>query len=568
MSSFPTEKNVARTMGEQPNATKVVMLEGLEPPKTLSETDMESFKRRFSTLFLDEGRSRQGGIGKVYHASNSWGEQFALKVLDTSNVSTGQNDEALESPNIDHYMQEAFEQEYETHRLSASMKGFPKIYAKGQWDGTPAIIMEWVEGETLSKAKVGLAIDDQARVSPLVAARIGRDLFDLLARMELLNEGLVHRDISPANIMVSTAGASIDEQLESGVVELRLIDFGSAALIARDSSITEKFSAPRGATPDFAAPEMLTEDVPDVGALRKSPSIDVYAAGSVLYWLLAGHAPFNLRKTAPDGTRLSPYRIKTETSPSPLEMAHNSEADLESLLLAEPQTLAAVLEAMAQAESAPTKSETVVALDLVDSQLAEIVQACLGANQDTRPSAKAVRDALEAFLGNYSENLKRTLAGKGLLPVSARSLEPERAQVRPRRAKAQIVGQVIAAVVELGIIFTCTLMLNGVPVSLDMFGSPVHWSANWAAIASSLLLPAAFGTLLRWNGFRGSAGLVRATIGVIAGLALSLVALLATTFPIPALGNLYMGAAIACAACSWLYFVLDFTYADNRKGRQ
>lgn len=568
MSSFPTEKSIALTMGEQPNATRVVMLEDLKSPKTLSETDIEDFRRRFSTLFLDEGRRRQGGIGKVYHASNSWGEQFALKVLDASNGSSSQNDEAPESPDIDHYLQEAFEQEYETHRLSASMKGFPRLYAQGQWDGTPTIIMEWVEGETLSKAKVGLAVDDQGRVSPLIAAKIGIALFDLLARMELLNEGLVHRDISPSNVMVCTAGAPIEEQLETGDIELRLIDFGSAALIARDSSITEKFSAPRGATPDFAAPEMLTEDVPDVAALRKSPSIDVYAAGSVLYWMLAGHAPFNLRKTASDGSRLSPYRIKTETAPSPLEMAHNPEADLESLLLVDPRTVAVAQEAMTQAESARTKSEMLAALDRVDGQLAEIVQACLNANQDARPSAKAVRDALEAFLGNYSENLKRALADKGLLPVSARSLAPEHVQVRPKRPKGQIIGQLVAAAVELGVICTCALMLNGIPVSLDMFGFPLQGSANWAVIAGSLLLPAAFGALLRWNGVRDSAGLARATMGVVAGLVLCLMAWLATTFPIPALGNLYLGASIASAACSWLFYVLDFAFANNRKGRQ
>ena len=51
---------------------------------------------------------------------------------------------------------------------------------------------------------------------------------------------------------------------------------------------------PRGATPDFAPPEMLTEDIANVSTMRKSSAVDVYAAASVLYLLLSGHTPFDL----------------------------------------------------------------------------------------------------------------------------------------------------------------------------------------------------------------------------------------------------------------------------------
>lgn len=569
MSNSSSEKNAyTETKGIELNAPKVIILDALEPSHTLAGDDLSNFKRRFSTLFLDESRSRNGGLGKVYHASNTLGEEFAIKVLDATNGSLGQNGEPSHNQDIDSYLQEAFKQEYETQRLSANMKGFPRLYGKGELNGTPVIIMEWIEGDTLTKAIRGKTLDDQGRVSPLNAANIGLALFDLLARMELLNEGLIHRDISPSNIMVSTTNATINEQLDTGKVELRLIDFGSAALAARDSSITEKFSAPRGATPDFAAPEMLTEDIPDVAALRKSSSIDVYAAGSVLYWLLTGHAPFDLRQTASNGTRLSPYRIKIENAPIPLELAHNIKADLESTLIADQQTLDIVKKAMDQAESKPTQSEMLAALDRVDSQLTEVVLACLNTNQSERPSAKTVHNALGAFVNNYEENLKRALSGNNLIPVTSNSLKPTIDQKSSKKPKAQIAVQVITAIVQLCIICTCAVLLNGIPISLDVFGSSIPMNANGFAIAGTLLFPVLFGALFRWNSIHGSAGFARATVGVITGFAISLIIWLTTTFPIPSFSYLYMGAAIADAACSWLYFVVDFALTDRQKGKE
>mgnify|MGYP000376364443 CR=1 FL=1 len=77
------------------------------------------------------------------------------------------------------------------------MKGFPRLFGRGQVAGVPCIVMEWVEGVTLDRVRRTLAVDGAGRVSPLVAARIGRDLFDLVARMGFVEGGFVHRDISP-----------------------------------------------------------------------------------------------------------------------------------------------------------------------------------------------------------------------------------------------------------------------------------------------------------------------------------------------------------------------------------
>ena len=64
----------------------------------------------------------------------------------------------------------------------------------------------------------------------------------------------------------------------------------------------------RCATADYAPPEMLTVDLPDLTELRKSAKIDVYAAASVIFGLAGGSAPYDLGAHAD----ASPHRIKTD----------------------------------------------------------------------------------------------------------------------------------------------------------------------------------------------------------------------------------------------------------------
>lgn len=153
--------------------------------------------------------------------------------------------------------------------------------------------MEWVEGVTLSVAARMLSVDEAGRVAPLVAARIGRDLADLLTRLDLVGDGFVHRDISPSNILVRTAHLSVTEQAADGAFDLCLIDFGSSVHLDPMGApgYTMRYATLRRATPDYAPPEMLTGDLPNLVELRKSEKIDVYAAASVIFELACGLPP-------------------------------------------------------------------------------------------------------------------------------------------------------------------------------------------------------------------------------------------------------------------------------------
>ena len=338
---------------------RLARVDGFEPAVALGADELSVYLRRFTMLFADDATMRRGGIGRVTRAVNAQGEAVALKQLILPARDEFDDDAAHEA--LAAKFKAAFREEYECHRALSGLKGFPRLYGWGEVDGVPAIVMEWVEGETLARLRSRLAADDAGRLSPLVAARLGRDLFDLLCRMSLVGEGFVHRDISPANIMVRTARLPLDRQLAEGTFDLCLIDFGSSLALEPASAVagtggkasfTERYATLRRATVAYAPPEMLTDDIPDLRMLRMSPAIDVYAAASTVYELIAGIAPYEAAPGASgtSGTRkktrdiASPYRLKMDTLPDYPVGAHAPGCDLTQLLRREPDVALAAAE--------------------------------------------------------------------------------------------------------------------------------------------------------------------------------------------------------------------------------
>ena len=252
-----------------------IRLEEFEEPYGMPERERSAYRRRFITLFADDESARRGGLGMVTRVTNALGEQYALKVLLLPERVDGEEDGSYDARLT--AARAAFRAEYESHRAVSGFKGFPRLYGYALVDGCPAMVMEWVEGVTLAQARGLLAVDDEGRLAPLTAARLGRDLFDLLVRLELVGDGFVHRDISPANIMLRTAHLSPAEQDAEGAFDLCLIDFGSSVNIdpAASTSFTAKYATMRCATLGYAPPEMLTGDLPNITRLRTSQKIDV-----------------------------------------------------------------------------------------------------------------------------------------------------------------------------------------------------------------------------------------------------------------------------------------------------
>lgn len=137
------------------------------------------------------------------------------------------------------------------------------VYDMGEADGHLYIAMELIEGDdlrTLIEKRVPLPIVERVRIFMQICAGLGY----------AHERGIVHRDVKPANIIVTTLG------------RVKLLDFGLARLDSR-ASITR-----RGVilgTPDYMAPEQAQGRPIDART-------DLFAAGAVLYEFLTQHKPF------------------------------------------------------------------------------------------------------------------------------------------------------------------------------------------------------------------------------------------------------------------------------------
>ncbi len=195
----------------------------------------------------------RGGMGEVYRAERADGQfrkPVALKLARA---------EATLRP-------EQFDNE---RQILATLEhpGIARLIDGGLSDESrPYMVMELVEG-------LDLLAHCDARALPL-AARLALFIQVCDAVDHAHRHLVVHRDLKPGNILVSTQG------------DVKLLDFGIAKLL--ESGIADQRTATL-MTPEYAAPEQL-EGRPVTTAT------DVFALGVLLHQLLAGKAPWNLRE--------------------------------------------------------------------------------------------------------------------------------------------------------------------------------------------------------------------------------------------------------------------------------
>lgn len=559
-----------QSLGRDPMVgLRLARVDGFEPAIALGQDELPAYLRRFTMLFADDATMRRGGIGRVTRAVNAQGEAVALKQLILPARDEFDDDAAHEA--LVAKFKAAFREEYECHRALSGLKGFPRLYGWGEVDGVPAIVMEWVEGETLARLRSRLAVDDAGRLSPLVAARLGRNLFDLLCRMSLVGEGFVHRDISPANIMVRTARLPLDRQLAEGTFDLCLIDFGSSLALEPASAVagtggresfTERYATLRRATVAYAPPEMLTDDIADLRVLRMSPAIDVYAAASTVYELIAGVAPYEVAPgtSGTSGSRkktrdiASPYRLKMDTLPDYPVGAHAPGCDLTQLLRREPDVALAAAEQAQQLGLDPNSEDLRDALAFVDAQLFDVVMACLSCNQGDRPEPAAVEAALTTFCDHYAQNVGRSLRGEPLTPC-------------PMDAS----GRVVRRAVMIGAASACGLVWAVVVVSAALLASGaratvavgyISWSGTLPGIvaALALALPGMAGIAAGAMAHDRRTGFLHGVLALSACEVPVLIAVACTVFSQRAVASGFVAALIATYALVWFLLSMGFAF--------
>ncbi|MGP0071699.1 MAG: serine/threonine-protein kinase [Bryobacteraceae bacterium] len=132
--------------------------------------------------------------------------------------------------------------------------------------------MEWLDGRLLRQV-----LAEESRMSIERAVSIALELLNALGYMH--RHGVVHRDLKPENIMLGAANRSDAED------RIKIIDFGIASCAGSRRLTFGKLSQVMG-SPDYISPEQVKNK-------RGDARSDLYAAGVILYEMLAGVTPFH-----------------------------------------------------------------------------------------------------------------------------------------------------------------------------------------------------------------------------------------------------------------------------------
>lgn len=195
-----------------------------------------------------------GGMGSVYEAEDlRLGRPVAIKILKTPQNAAAYGDMGRR------FRREARTIAQVTHPNLVTLIEFDLLE-----DGTPAMVMERVNGQSLRELM---------RSRPFSAVEITEILRQTLSALAACHEAqIVHRDLKPGNILLEEKGEEL---------HVKIIDFGLTKLIATDSSVLtqagEVFGSPR-----FMAPEQWMGKEVD-------GRTDLYALGIIGFCLLQGH---------------------------------------------------------------------------------------------------------------------------------------------------------------------------------------------------------------------------------------------------------------------------------------
>ena len=205
----------------------------------------------------------RGGMGVVYLAERDDGEfrrEVAIKLL-------------RNSPDA-----EELHRRFIAERqilASLSHPNIAQLLDGGTTEGQlPYLVMEYVDGLSITTYCDRHALDVTSRLRLFV---------DVCRAVNSAHQNLViHRDIKPGNILVTASG------------QVKLLDFGIAKLLNSamgGTAVPHTRTAFRVMTPDYASPEQVRGEPLTTGS-------DVYALGVVLYELLAGRRPYQIRTGA------------------------------------------------------------------------------------------------------------------------------------------------------------------------------------------------------------------------------------------------------------------------------
>ncbi len=218
----------------------------------------------------------EGGMGRVYlgeRADSAFSQRVAVKLIKYFNQSS--------------YLLQRFHNERQT-LANLNHPYIAKLLDGGSTDeGVPYFIMEYIDGVPLNEYcdANSLSIDDRLLLFQKICSAVN------YAHKNLV----VHRDLKPSNILITGDGNP------------KLLDFGISKILKDDNTpdlsdytVTQVWNL----TPDYASPEQIKGE-------KITTATDIYSLGVLLYKILTGHHPYNIRSYLPADIT----KIVCETNP-------------------------------------------------------------------------------------------------------------------------------------------------------------------------------------------------------------------------------------------------------------
>jgi len=377
----------------------------------------------------------EGGMAIVYKAYDTRLERdVAIKIIRTDQFAPAMLERILKR----------FEREAKS-LARLSHPNIVKVLDYGDYESSPYLVLEYLPGGTL-KQRLGKPVSYQE------ATRMLLPIARALAYAH--QQGIIHRDVKPSNILITTSG------------EPMLTDFGIAKLLEADEGQTLTATGVGIGTPEYMSPEQGMGREIDARA-------DVYSLGIVFYELVTGHKPY-----VADTPMAVVLKHVTDPLPRPQRFVPDLPDAVEKVLLKalakEPQNRYPTMEAFAGG------MERLAA------------EAGKGLPRATMPKTPPKVDTQETILQEADTEATRDQSVESVIPPT---LPPRPEPVQPARAWRWLLPVGIAAslLAVCGVVVGVIWALNG---GLLPKNQPVETQPSGPILPASGALPTSTAPLL------------------------------------------------------------------------